>query len=112
MANEEHVTGAFEIHVFVEPLDPPPDAIEAFRAACSRAPAPMKALLLHLDYVSKGCVGVLQSSRYVHGDMAAAREAAREDAEVLRAAGLAVIREKVEAVAGDEGVPKTAADAI
>src|SRR5262249_24059029 len=55
--------------------------------------------------------GVLQSSRYVQGDVATAREAARADAEALRAAGLRVLREKVEADATDEGVPRTAHDA-
>jgi hypothetical protein len=105
------VTGSFEIHIFVEPLDPPPEAIEAFRAACAAAPVPMKALLLNLDYVGKGFVGVLQSSRYVNGDVATACEAALRDAEHLRRAGLSVIREKVEAIATDEGVPQTARDA-
>ncbi|MBK9035548.1 MAG: hypothetical protein IPL61_30545 [Myxococcales bacterium] len=106
------VTGRFELHVFVEPLDPPPDVVERFRAACAAAEPPMKALLLRLDYVGRGYVGVLQTSRYVVGDVAAATAAARHDAEVLRQAGLAVIREKVEAVATCDGVPHTAADAL
>lgn len=107
----ENVTGVFEIHVFVEPLDPPEAEVEAFRTACAGAPAPMKALLLELDYVGKGFVGVLQSSRYIQGDTAAARDAARTDAEVLRAAGFTVIREKVEALATDPGVPRDASEA-
>jgi hypothetical protein len=107
----ENVTGVFEIHVFVEPLDPPPDRVEAFRAACTGAQPPMKALLLELDYVGKGYVGVLQSSRYVEGDTRTAREAARVDAEVLRAAGFTVIREKVEALATNPGVPRDIRDA-
>ncbi len=108
---EEHVTGSFELHVFVEPLDPPPEAIERFRAACASANPPMKALLLELDYVGKGFVGVLQSSRYVTGDVATARAAVAADAAVLREAGLTVLREKVEAVASDAGVPQNADDA-
>jgi hypothetical protein len=104
------VTGVFEIHVFVEPLDPPEDRVEAFRAACTGAAAPMKALLLELDYVGKGFVGVLQSSRYIQGDVAAARAAAHADAEVLRAAGFTVIREKVEALSTNAGVPRDARD--
>jgi hypothetical protein len=107
----EEVTGSFEIHVFVEPLDPPPEAIETFRAACESADPPMKALLLNLDYVGKGFVGVLQSSRYVTGDVATARAAAAAGAEVLRRAGLTVIREKVEAVANCQGVPQNDDDA-
>lgn len=106
---EEHVTGKFELHVFVEPLDPPPEALDAFRAACASAPAPMKALLLNLDYVGKGFVGVLQSSRYVDGDVASARAAVRADADWLRAAGLSVIREKVESISTNAGVPLDAA---
>jgi hypothetical protein len=106
----EHVTGIFEIHIFVEPLDPPADRIEAFGAACASAKA-TKALLLMLDYAGKGYVGVLQSSRYVEGDEAAAREAARADAELLRRAGFTVIREKVEALASDPGVPRDAQEA-
>ena len=104
------VTGLFEIHVFVAPLDPDDAAVARFRAACQSASPPMKPLLLALDYVHKGFVAVLQSSRYIEGDERAAREAAARDAEVLRAAGLSVLREKVEAVAGDPGVPQSAAD--
>ncbi|MDP2342132.1 MAG: hypothetical protein Q8O67_14335 [Deltaproteobacteria bacterium] len=107
----DDVTGRFELHVFALPLDPPPEVIEVFRAACAGAPTPMKALLLQLDYVDKGFVGVLQSSRYVEGDLAAAVEAVRVDAAVLRAAGLTVIREKVEATATNTGVPHSAQEA-
>lgn len=107
---EENVSGVFEIHIFVEPLDPPPATVAAFHDACRGAPEPMKALLLELDYVGRGYVGVLQSSRYVRGDVELARQAARVDAEVLRAAGFTVIREKVESVADNAGVPRSAAD--
>jgi hypothetical protein len=112
MAMDEAVHGKFEIHIFVEPLDPGPEETDRFRTACAAASPPMKALLLRLDYVGRGFVGVLQSSRYVDGDEATARAAAQEDAEHLRAAGLPVIREKVEAVATDEGVPRSPADAL
>lgn len=106
---QETVTGAFEIHVFVLPLDPSPAQAEAFRAACG---GHMKALLLNLDYVGRGFVGVLQTSRYVQGDVALARAAAAEDAAILRAAGFEVIREKVEALASCDGVPADAAAAV
>jgi hypothetical protein len=105
----EHVTGSFEIHVFVEPLDPPPDVVERFRGACGAHG--MKALLLNLDYVGRGFVAVLQSSRYVNGEVADAIQAAHDDAAVLRDAGLTVLREKVEAVSSADGVPKGADDA-
>jgi hypothetical protein len=104
----EAVTGTFEIHVFVKPLDPPPDVAEAFSAACTPH---MKGLLLRLDYVDKGFVGVLQSSRYVKGTVDDARRAAEEDARILASKGFEVVRRKVEAVATNEGVPRTASDA-
>lgn len=107
----EPVLGSFEVHLFVEPLNPSAAQVESFRAACAAAPVPMKALLLELDYVGRGFVGVLQSSRYVTGDVAAGVEAAHHDARALREAGFVVLREKVEAVAQNEGVPRTAADA-
>lgn len=107
----DDVNGRFELHVFVQPLDPPAAVIEAFRAACAAAPAPMKALLLKLDYVDRGFVGVLQSSRYVDGDLDSAIAAVHTDAAVLRAAGLDVIREKVEALSTNHGVPHSAAEA-
>lgn len=103
---EESVSGSFEIHVFVGPLDPSMDRVVRFRSVCAEAPAPMRALLLHLDYVDRGFVGVMQTSRYVTGDVAVAREAVRADAAVLRKAGFEVIREKVEAVAVNPGVPQ------
>jgi hypothetical protein len=108
MTDEEVVTGSFELHVFASPLDPGPADAQRFKDACGER---MKALLLNLDYVGKGFVGVLQSSRYVQGDVATARAAAAEDAEILRAAGFEVIREKVEALASCAGVPRDAEDA-
>lgn len=108
---QESVTGSFELHVFVEPLDPPPETIARFTAACQSATPPMKPLLLALDYVGKGFVRVLQTSRYVTGDVAAARAAVADDAATLRRAGLSVIREKVEAVAKNDGVPQDRDDA-
>lgn len=108
---EEIVTGTFEVHIFVEPLDPTEEVIERFRAVCQAAPTPMKALWLKLDYVGRGFVGVPQTSRYVEGDLAAARAAAAVDMAVLRAAGFVILREKIEAMAPNAGVPKNAAEA-
>jgi hypothetical protein len=68
----------------------------------------MKALLLNLDYVGRGFVGVLQSSRYVR---AGSRRRGRPRPRMrgcLRAAGFEVIREKVEALASCDGVPRDA----
>lgn len=106
------VTGSFELHIFVEPLDP--DAADAarFEEACRRpGEHPMKALLLRLDYQGKGFVGVLQSSRYCRGNVAEARREAASDAAWLREAGFRVVREKVEAVASNDGVPEIASEA-
>ena len=95
------------------PLDPPPETAARFSAACrGEGEAPrMKGLLLNLDYVHKGFVGVLQSSRYVRGTVAEAISEAHLDAEILRASGFEVVREKVEAVATNDGVPRSADDA-
>lgn len=109
----EVVTGTFEIHVFVLPLDPPAETAEAFTRACrgDGEQPHMKGLLLELDYVDRGFVGVLQSSRYVRGTLEDARRAADEDASRLAAAGFEVVRKKIEAVATNDGVPRTAEDA-
>lgn len=106
-----NVTGTFELHVFVAPLDPPPEVVERFKAACQGGPVPIKALHLKLDYVNRGFVSVLQTSRYVQGDLAHAISSIHEDAALIRAAGLEVIREKVEALGTNEGVPRNDEDA-
>lgn len=104
--------GTFELHVFVEPLEPPPQLAEKFSEACRSAPTPMKGLLLKLDYVHRGFVGVLQSSRYVTCTLDEAKRAAHADAEHLARAGFTVIREKIEAVAEKHPlVPRTPAEA-
>jgi hypothetical protein len=104
----EAVTGTFEIHIFVTPLDPAPHVADAFTAACTPH---MKGLLLELDYEGKGFVGVLQSSRYVKGTVDDARKAADEDAAILASKGFEVVRRKVEAVSTNAGVPRTAEEA-
>lgn len=103
--------GTFELHVFVEPFDPPPALAEQFSAACQRAPTPMKGLLLKLDYVHRGFLGVLQSSRYVTCTLEEAKRQAHGDAEHLAREGFTVIREKIEAVAEKHPlVPRAPAD--
>lgn len=99
----------FELHTFTA-IRPDGPTIELFRSSCAGAPEPMKALLLELDFVGQGFVGVLQSSRYVQGDLEDAVEAIHRDAAVLSAAGLPVLREKIEAVATSPCVPPDAAD--
>jgi hypothetical protein len=110
---EEALTGTFEIHIFVTPLDPPADVTKAFQDACrgdGEEPR-MKGLLLNLDYEGRGFIGVLQSSRYVRGTLEDARAEADEDARILSAKGFDVVRKKIEAVATSDGVPHTADDA-
>jgi hypothetical protein len=109
MNEPEIVTGTFEIHIFVMPLDPSPEIAERFSSVCQLSH--MKGLLLNLDYENKGFVGVLQSSRYVRGTLEDAKRAADEDASVLKRADFEVVRKKVEAVATNDGVPKTNTDA-
>lgn len=111
--SDEVVTGTFEIHIFVTPLDPSPEKAQAFTTACrgdGETPR-MKGLLLNLDYEGRGFVGVLQSSRYVRGTLEEARLGADEDARILVEKGFEVVRKKIEAVATSDGVPVTANDA-
>jgi hypothetical protein len=110
MSGRRELSGTFELHIFVEPLDPDAAQAERFTQACRAAPTPMKGLLLRLDYVGRGFVGVLQSSRYVNGTLDDARRGAAADAAVLRAAGFSVIREKIEALVENAGVPRNAHD--
>ncbi|MFO0662156.1 MAG: hypothetical protein U0165_20330 [Polyangiaceae bacterium] len=114
MSNAEPVTGTFEIHVFVHPLNPSAAESERFQQVCAEASSPghrVKGLLLYLDFEGQGFVGVLQTSRYVQGSLDDAKQVAHEDAEMLRKAGFEVIREKIEAVATSDGVPKTQEEA-
>lgn len=103
-------TDTFELHVFVGPVEPDEATVARFREACTSADEPMKALLLRLDFAGRGFLGVLQSSRYVRGPLEDAVRAAGRDAAALRAAGLAVVREKIEAVATSPCVPQSAED--
>lgn len=97
------------------PFDPPQAKADAFLAACrgdgEGTAAPMKGLLLNLDYVGRGFVGVLQSSRYVRGTLDDAKRGAATDADILRANGFDVVRTKIEAVSTNPGVPQTMQDA-
>ena len=98
----------------MSPFDPSEDEARAFALACrgdETSPRAMKGLLLRLDYEGRGFVGVLQSSRYVKGTLADARRGAEEDARLLSDAGFSVIRTKIEAVASNDGVPRTAMEA-
>lgn len=110
----EPVTGTFEIHIFVNPLNPNEATAERFQKVCADASSPgkrVKGLLLYLDFEGQGFVGVLQTSRYVQGTLDDARVAASEDAAMLRATGFEVIREKIEAMSICDGVPHSSDDA-
>lgn len=102
-------TNTFELHVF-SALQPDEGTVELFKKTCAGAPSPMKSLLLDLDFVGQGFVGVLQSSRYVQGELAGAIEAIHADAAAIAGAGLSVLREKIEAVATSPCVPPLASD--
>lgn len=102
------VRGSFELHVFVAPLDPAPEHCERFAAAC--AAFEMKGLHLFLVY-DQGPVGVLQSSAYVDGGLDDAVARCHAQAQHLRDLGFNVIREKIEALADNIGVPKTRVEA-
>ena len=106
--------GTFELHVFVDPLDPPTETSDRFIEVCGENSGPnhrIKSLLLNLDYEHVGFVSVMQTSRYCQGDLEDAVRECAKDAEVLRQAGFTVLREKVESMVVNEGVPKSAAEA-
>eukprot|EP01118_Nematostelium_gracile_P012107 TRINITY_DN4378_c0_g1_i1.p1 TRINITY_DN4378_c0_g1~~TRINITY_DN4378_c0_g1_i1.p1 ORF type:complete len:230 (-),score=60.98 TRINITY_DN4378_c0_g1_i1:434-1123(-) len=98
-----NIKGVFEIHIFVLPLNPNEETIEKFRNACTTNG--MKPLLLFLQY-DDGAKGVLQSSCYVSGDFATAYAKSLENVEALKSAGFEVVRNKIEALASNEGVPQ------
>lgn len=104
MTTYANVNGIFELHVFVGPLNPPDKTVQDFKSVC-RANG-MKPLHLTLEFPKSGeTVSVMQSSRYVTGDIPMAVEAIHEDSAHFSAAGFEVLRHKVEATASAEGVP-------
>jgi hypothetical protein len=104
------VAGTFEAHIFCTPLDPTHEDKERFVAAC--AAVSVKALCLGLAYEGKGLVSVLQSTRYHDGaDPSGPVANMLRDAEAL-SAHFEVVRLKMEAVATNEGVPQTDAEAL
>ena len=108
------VEGTFELHVFLGPLDPPADTADRFIEVCraqSRPDHRIKSLLLNLDYENVGFVCVMQTSRYCQGDLEDAIKECAHDAEVLRQAGFEVLREKVESVLVNAGVPQSSTEA-
>lgn len=103
------VCGTFELHVFVAPLDPDPETVERFQAVCrehSSEKRRIKALLLYLDFVDRGFVAVMQTSRYVQSSLHDAWHEIGRDADALRDAGFEVVREKIEAISTNDHVPE------
>ncbi len=99
----------FEVHIFVAPLNPDPatrslynSVVDVFNGELADAYGEtwkaMKTPFLGLRFQGAGYVHVMQSARYVLGTDAEAvtRAAYEEDAAVLSAAGLQVVRVKVE----------------
>lgn len=103
------VAGTFEAHVFCTPLDPSFEEKERFVSACDAVG--IKALCLGLAYEGKGIVSVLQSTRYHDGpDPSGPVANMLRDAEAL-SAHFEVVRLKMEALASNQGVPQTDAEA-
>jgi hypothetical protein len=99
------VSGLFEGHVFCTPLDPSHEEKERFVAVCEQIG--IKPLCLGLDYVGKGVVSVLQTTRYHEtADVPASVEFMLHEAEALQE-HFEVVRLKLEAMAENRGVPQT-----
>lgn len=95
--------GTFEGHVTVAATRPTDD----FRAACSGLG--VKAVLIELPHGESPTQ--LMTASYFRGELGAASDATAAIARGLRAAGFTVERVKLEAVAANDGVPETDADA-
>lgn len=123
------IKGLSEIHIFFEPVNPKPKTVTKFEEICGKITesrknekgfTKIKACHLSLDFRGVGDVRVMQSSRYIMSDdrnhvikecydeadlmqkmFNQALEAGEIDEQV------SVIREKIEAIASAENVPKT-----
>jgi hypothetical protein len=103
------VSGLFECHIFCAPLNPNEASKEHFVVSCEAAG--IKALCLGLDYEGQGVINVLQSTKYYECSNTPEPVARMlQDAEML-SQSLEVIRLKLEAMAWNDGVPVTDADA-
>lgn len=103
---EPNVQNTFECHIFCLPLDPSDAEKERFVEACNAVG--LKALCLGLDYVDKGVVNVLQSTKYYKcDDVHTSVGYMLRDAEALEEHFGNVARLKLEAVAANPGVPQS-----
>ncbi len=127
------ITGISEIHVFFEPLNPTLKTVDKFTQICEEINEKnknvqgfnkIKACHLCLHYKDVGDIRVMQSSRYITSDdmdliinecineanlIQKGFDEAFERGEIDEKVN--VIREKIEAVAANKGVPKTNDDA-
>lgn len=118
------ISGTFEIHIFMSPLNPSKEIIDEYNEATNiinkerRETDPncilIKPCLLALDFRGKGYVTVMQSSRYYYCSNLrdAVAECNREADAYLkifkeRNVPITIIREKLETLASSEGVPVT-----
>jgi hypothetical protein len=100
---DRSVRGMFEGHVSVSATG----SVESFRAACVRLG--VKPVLIELPYGETPTQ--LMTAAYARGDLRDAAEQVAAVARGLRAAGFAIERVKLEAVATNDGVPDTDAAA-
>lgn len=108
------VHARYEIHIFLEPVNPSPEDVERFNLVvdnwnsrkCGGRPK-MKACHLGLEFREQGEVRVMQSSRYfVSDDRQKVVDETHDDSLYFAAHGFDVIREKIEVMAqGCLGVP-------
>jgi len=100
------VSGVFEIHLF-GPVDADPETFAKFEEACKQCGRMTKTLKLSLHFET-GNHFVPQSSTYISApSVEKAREVSAELLKVFEAANVPIIREKIEAIAHNKGVPET-----
>lgn len=128
-----NIKGLSEIHIFFSPVNPQPKTVEKFVEICNKITEShkddphfkkIKPCHLSLHFKGVGDVRVMQSSRYIISDdiktvIKECNEEADKMQELFNTAyenkeideKVSVIREKIEAIASADGVPKTNDDA-
>src|SRR5277367_711402 len=124
-----NIRGLSEIHIFFSPINPQAKTVDKFVEICDKINESrkgerhfnkIKPCHLSLHFKGVGDVGVMQSSRYiVSDDMRHVIKECYQEAEKMQEMfgqaydnkeineKVSVIREKIEAIASSEGVPKT-----
>jgi len=111
------IQGLSEIHIFLQPFNPPDDLIKKYEEACEEynqrmlsvdtSKFLMKACVLCLNYRKLGDVTVLQSSRYIYSqDTQQVIEETYKDGQWFVDRGFDLLRHKIETITTAKGVPQ------